>query len=76
MVFWHGCRRQLTVALLGVLAWPMPIAGRGLAFAQGDHGDHGRAGTFGTVHFETSCGQEAQRQFDQAVAMLHSFFYP
>jgi hypothetical protein len=76
VVLWHRCRRQLTVALLGVLAWSMPIAGGGLAFAQGDHGDHGPAGTFGTVHFETSCGQEAQRQFDQALAMLHSFFYP
>jgi len=76
VVFRHRRRRQLTIALLGVLAWSMPSAGRGLASAQTDHGDHGRAGTFGTVHFETSCGQEAQRQFDQAVAMLHSFFYP
>ena len=76
MDLYHRCRRQLTLALVGVLAWSMPIAGGGLAFAQGDHGDHGRAGTFGTVHFEISCGPEAQRQFDQAVSMLHSFFYP
>ena len=40
-----------------------------------DH-DHGSGGTFGSVHFETSCGTEAQAQFDRAVAMLHSFFYP
>ncbi len=76
MVFWHGCSRQLTIALLGVLAWSAPISGRGLAFAQGDHGDHGSGGTFGAVHFEISCSPEAQRQFDRAVAMLHSFFYP
>ena len=52
------------------------IAGRCLALAQGDHGDHGSAGTFGAVHFEISCSQEAQGQFDHAVALLHSFFYP
>jgi hypothetical protein len=48
--------------------------GQGRAAAQ-DH-DHGSAGTFGTVHFETSCSTAAQAQFDRAVAMLHSFFYP
>jgi tetratricopeptide (TPR) repeat protein len=30
----------------------------------------------GTVHFPISCSPEAQRQFDRAVAMLHSFYYP
>ena len=28
------------------------------------------------MHFEISCSADAQRQFDRAVAMLHSFFYP
>jgi hypothetical protein len=45
-------------------------------FAQAEHGDHSRGGTFGSVHFENSCSAEAQKQFDRAVAMLHSFFYP
>src|SRR5262245_44940532 len=45
-------------------------------FAQADHGDHGTGGTFGSVHFENSCSAAAQGQFDRAVAMLHSFFYP
>ena len=27
----------------------------------------------GTIHFATSCNEEAQRQFDRAVALLHSF---
>jgi hypothetical protein len=31
---------------------------------------------FGEVHFPISCSQAAQQQFDRAVAMLHSFFYP
>jgi hypothetical protein len=30
----------------------------------------------GVVHFEISCTPEAQRQFDRALAMLHSFWYP
>jgi hypothetical protein len=31
---------------------------------------------FGEVHFPISCSPAAQRQFDRAVAMLHSFFFP
>jgi tetratricopeptide (TPR) repeat protein len=30
----------------------------------------------GRVHFKTSCSPEAQRQFERALAMLHSFFFP
>jgi tetratricopeptide (TPR) repeat protein len=30
----------------------------------------------GNVHFPVSCGPDAQRQFDRALAMLHSFWYP
>lgn len=29
----------------------------------------------GQVHFPVSCNQEAQRQFDRALALLHSFWY-
>jgi hypothetical protein len=31
---------------------------------------------FGEVHFSISCSLDAQRQFDRAIAMLHSFFFP
>ena len=31
------------------------------------------AGRLGTVHFETSCGAPAQKTFDHAMALLHSF---
>jgi len=34
------------------------------------------AGRYGTVHFSISCRPGAQEQFERAVAMLHSFFYP
>ena len=30
----------------------------------------------GEVHFPISCSPAAQQEFDRAVAMLHSFFYP
>jgi tetratricopeptide (TPR) repeat protein len=39
--------------------------------AQADAAAH-----FGKVHFPVSCNAAAQQQFDTAVAMLHSFFYP
>jgi hypothetical protein len=31
---------------------------------------------FGEVHFPISCSAAAQMQFNRAVAMLHSFFFP
>src|SRR3954470_892130 len=30
---------------------------------------------FGTVHFETSCNEAAQRRFDRAMRYQHSFWY-
>src|SRR5919109_2708284 len=35
-----------------------------------------QAEQYGTVHFPVSCTPAAQAQFDRAVTMLHSFFYP
>ena len=29
----------------------------------------------GQVHFPVSCSAEAQKQFDRAVALLHSFWF-
>lgn len=37
-----------------------------------DH-QHGKGEKLGAVHFATSCNAEAQREFDRAVALLHSF---
>jgi hypothetical protein len=44
--------------------------------AQGEHAGHSTGEHFGSVHFPVSCSADAQQQFDRAVAMLHSFFYP
>ncbi|HEX2828062.1 MAG TPA: hypothetical protein VHP37_17040 [Burkholderiales bacterium] len=51
------------------------------AFANGyAHDEHlaARPGEerLGRVHFNTSCTREAQRKFERALAMLHSFFFP
>jgi hypothetical protein len=46
------------------------------SWAQDEHAGHSAREHFGSVHFPISCSQDAQRQFDRAVAMLHSFFYP
>ncbi len=34
---------------------------------------HGNGEKFGTVHFATSCNEVAQKEFNRAVALLHSF---
>jgi len=34
---------------------------------------HGNAEKLGEVHFATSCNEAAQKEFDRAVALLHSF---
>jgi hypothetical protein len=46
------------------------------AWAQNEHADHSAHEHLGSVHIPISCSQDAQRQFDRAVAILHSFFYP
>src|SRR5215469_1521340 len=57
-IFIHG---------LGVL-----ILAASSIMAQEHH--HGTANEkLGTVHFSTSCNEAAQKQFDRAVALLHSF---
>jgi hypothetical protein len=61
------------VAALGIVGAQLVTAP---ALAQDEHADHAAGENFGTVHFPISCSPEAQRQFDRAVAMLHSFYYP
>jgi len=34
---------------------------------------HGNSEKLGTVHFATSCNAAAQKEFDRAVTLLHSF---
>src|SRR5215211_804588 len=54
----------VTALALGAAA----LVNVGFAHAQNDG--------LGRVHFQTSCTPEAQKQFERALAMLHSFFFP
>ena len=62
-------RPLILIALLAVswtpLPWALPEAGAQVS-----------RGQYGAVHFPISCRPGVQEQFERAVAMLHSFFYP
>jgi hypothetical protein len=67
----HRLSRSVVLAFLGTL-----VLHSAPAAAQGDHAGHGGGDAFGRAHFPTSCSAAVQPDFDRAVAMLHSFFYP
>jgi len=47
------------------------------AYAQHEHHEGGMAPKdIGTVNFETSCSAATKTQFNEAVALLHSFWFP
>jgi hypothetical protein len=59
-------------ALLAILALvPVRVMAAEAAAARREAG-----AKYGSVHFPVSCSPAAQAQFDEAVGMLHSFFYP
>src|SRR3954465_1653650 len=51
------------------------IAAAGMSFVQPAVGQEETDQRFGTVHFETSCNDVAQRRFDRAMRYQHSFWY-
>lgn len=59
---------MLRVRIIGACVLTLAAAG---VFAQ-EH-EHGAGEKLGTVHFSTSCNAGAQKEFDRAVALLHSF---
>lgn len=61
-----------------VIATAAAFFATGPTFGQDEKHSHGVPGAakLGTVKFPTSCAIAAQAQFDTALAMLHSFFYP
>jgi tetratricopeptide (TPR) repeat protein len=61
-------RSSLATALAATIA--AGISSVQLAFAQ-DESDQ----RLGTVHFETSCNETAQRRFDRGIRYQHSFWY-
>ena len=67
-----GYRRRLAAALLATAA----VVGFGELGTAAKAQTAAPAEQFGEAHFPISCSDAAQRQFDRAIAMLHSFFFP
>ena len=65
-------RRSLQVFSLVTCLSLLPTA-HGV-FAQGQHAGSDNS-ALGTVHFPTSCSADVQPQFNQAIALLHSFWF-
>lgn len=66
-----GCRLQLKRSILFLIAAVFSSAP--LLMAQEKTGVPEK---LGKVHFPVSCSPAAQQEFDRALAMLHSFWYP
>ena len=66
MLFRYGLAVAVTLALLSPPA---------RSDQQDSHSHFGDMGQVGTVRFPTSCSSGVQAQIEQAVAMLHSFWY-
>jgi len=68
-------KRILFIRLFALGSTALSLA----AFGHADDSDKGQASKgekLGSVLFKTTCTPEAQKQFERALAMLHSFFFP
>jgi tetratricopeptide (TPR) repeat protein len=59
----------MVVVCVALLLWSVPTSKAQSSAPTG-------SGQFGAVQFPVSCKPGTQEQFERAVAMLHSFFYP
>ena len=66
----RAAKLGLAVGLVGLLCAPV------LAHQDDAQPGTARGEKLGRVQFKTSCTAEAQKQFERALAMLHSFFFP
>ncbi len=60
---------------MALLAAAMAVSGNVCAH-EGEPVPEGAPGRLGQVSFPISCTPDAQQEFNRAMAMLHSFFYP
>jgi tetratricopeptide (TPR) repeat protein len=67
----RSARRPAPLLLLALLA-----LGFASAAAAQDHTTSHAAESLGHAHFPVSCSPAAQAEFDRALAMLHSFWFP
>ena len=63
----------MRILVLGI--WGLVIASRGAIAQHEQHGGGTPEEELGTVHFVTSCDGSVERDFDRAVALLHSFWF-
>jgi hypothetical protein len=63
----------MPITPLSVLAALLLPGAAPVAFAQ--HEEHAGHEHLGTVHFETSCNEKAQQEFDRGMKYQHSFWY-
>ena len=61
-------RRSLRVALAATVAFPSTLLSQ-------EHGHHHQVGKLGRVVFPVSCNPAAQKRFEHAMAVLHSFWW-
>ena len=61
-------RRSLRVALAATVAFPSMLLSQ-------DHGHGHQVGRLGRVVFPVSCSPQAQKRFEHAMAVLHSFWW-
>ena len=59
-----------------IAALVAPLFVFGMTQAVGHDDDAAIKGRLGTVLFKTSCTAQAQKDFERALAMLHSFTFP
>ena len=63
---------EQVIRILAVLA---ATVAAGISFAPGARAQEESDQRLGTVHFQTSCNEIAQRRFDRAMRYQHSFWY-
>jgi len=63
--------RALILSFVPLIAW-LPGAAR---LGAQEHAEHLHLGRLGRVTFPVSCTAEARRRFEQAMAVLHSFWW-
>src|SRR5580693_1026595 len=68
--------KRAALVICSTLAIAIVTAAAARAPQKAKSGQPEAVGQYGSVHFAVSCTPAAQQQFDVAVAMLHSFFYP
>ena len=64
---------RMRILALGVCG--LAVASRGAIAQHEQHGGGTPEEKLGTVHFVTSCDAEVEKDFDRAVALLHSFWF-